>query len=231
MVRKQYLTDPYRSECEATVVEIRDGRMLLSDTIFFPEGGGQVGDTGLAGEVPILDTQKFGGKPFVRDDFPEMIMVEGEIAHFFQPGPTAPGVGDELLLRLDWDRRYKIMQRHSAAHLAFWYATDARPDLYVKGCRIDDNSARFDFIADERLDPDAVAEWEALSNDAVADDLEITNEPVDNQAEALMWYCSDMRMPCGGTHVRSTGEIGRISLRRKRQGNRLERLYITLDEG
>ncbi|MGH3992069.1 MAG: hypothetical protein ACRDSN_06335, partial [Pseudonocardiaceae bacterium] len=114
-------------------------------------------------------------------------------------------------------------------HLAFWYATQARPDLYVKGCRIDDNAARFDFIADERLDPLAVAEWEALSNEAVASDLEIANRPVDNQPEALIWYCSDMRMPCGGTHVRSTGEIGRITLRRKRQGNRLERLYITLD--
>jgi alanyl-tRNA synthetase len=230
MVRKHYLTDPYRTECEATVTEVRDGRLLLSDTIFFPEGGGQVGDTGTAGGVRILDTQKFGGKPFVRDDFPEMIMVEGEIGHHFSAdgSPELPKAGDVVELRLDWDRRYKIMQRHSAAHLAFWYATQARPDLYVKGCRIDDNSARFDFIADERLDPEAVAEWEALSNDAVGADLEISNEPVDNQAEALMWYCSDMRMPCGGTHVRSTGEIGAISLRRKRQGNRLERLYITL---
>ena len=228
MVRKQYLADPYRAECEATVTEVGDGRMLLSDTVFFPEGGGQVGDTGFAGDLPVLDTQKFGGKPFVRDDFPEMIMVEGEIAHFFSPGSVTPRVGQRLHLRLDWDRRYKIMQRHSAAHLAFWYATQARPDLYVKGCRIDDNAARFDFIADSRLDPPAVEEWEALSNEAVARDLEIANRPVDDQPEALIWYCSDMRMPCGGTHVRSTGEIGPISLRRKRQGNRLERLYITL---
>lgn len=228
MVHKHYLADPYRAECEAKVTEVGNGRLLLSDTVFFPEGGGQVGDTGLAGDVRILDTQKFGGKPFVRDDFPEMIMVEGEIGHFFDASSGAPKAGDELVLRLDWDRRYKIMQRHSAAHLAFWYATQARPDLYVKGCRIDDNSARFDFIADDRLDPDAVAEWEALSNEAVGADLEIANQPVDDQPEALIWYCSDMRMPCGGTHVRSTGEIGTISLRRKRQGNRLERLYITL---
>lgn len=228
VVEKLFLDDPYLAECEAKVTEVRGDRMLLSRTVFFPEGGGQVGDIGQVGETAVVDTQKTGGLPFAREDFP-MIMVGGEIAHLIGPDAPRPKVGDDVLIRIDWTRRHNIMKHHSAAHLAYWYATQARPDLYVMGCRIDDTTARFDFHARTRLDAEAVEEWAALSNEAISADLEIQNAPMDGQSEALMWYCGDMRMPCGGTHVRSTAEIGPIKLRRKRQGNNLERLYITVE--
>lgn len=201
---------------------------MLSRTVFFPEGGGQLGDTGVIGDSGVVDTKKSRGLPFARDDFP-MIMVGGQVAHLLGEDAEPPKVGQEVRIRIDWPRRFNIMQHHSAAHLAYWYATQARPDLYTQGCRISDTAARFDFRADGPLDAEAVEEWEALSNDAIARDLEIENAPVDGEPEALMWYSGDMRMPCGGTHVRSTSEIGRIRLRRKRHGTKLERLYITVD--
>jgi alanyl-tRNA synthetase len=61
-------------------------------------------------------------------------------------------------------------------------------------------------------------------------DLEIRTVPLAGEQEARVWHSGDMVIPCGGTHVRSTGEIGRVKLRRKRQGNNLERLYITIVE-
>jgi alanyl-tRNA synthetase len=227
MVEKLYLTQPYLAECDAVVTDIADGRAFLSRTIFFPEGGGQVGDTGTVADRRITDTQKVGGLPFAADDFP-MIMVGGEVAHYLGQEGSALRPGQEVRLTIDWARRYRIMRYHSAAHLAYWFATQARPDLYVKGCRIDESSARFDFRTDRRLESAALVEWEGLSNDAVAKDLEIANAPVESQPEALMWYCADMRMPCGGTHVRSTAEVGPLRLQRKRQGSNLERLYIYL---
>jgi alanyl-tRNA synthetase len=229
MVEKRYLADPYLKEAVAAVTEVRDGFALLSSTVFFPEGGGQLGDTGWIGDTRVVDTQKQGGNPFFHPEFPDVIQLGGEIAHLLDPEGDRPVPGTEVLVKLDWDRRYAIMRYHSAAHLAYWYATQARPDLYVKGCRIGDTGARFDFFTRKRLDLAEVEDWQGLANNAVADDLEIVNSPVDGNPEALMWYCGDMRMPCGGTHVRSTVEIGSVRLKRKRAGDNLERLYIVLD--
>jgi alanyl-tRNA synthetase len=229
-VERLYLADPYLAQCEARVVEVRGNTVMLSRTVFFPEGGGQLGDTGVIGESGVVDTQKVRGMPFARDNFP-MIMVGGQIVHKLGEGAEPPKAGEDVQISIDWPRRYNIMKHHSAAHLAFWYATQARPDLYTQGCRISDTTARFDFYTKTPLDASAVKDWEGLSNEAVSQDLEIANAPVDGEPEALMWYCGDMRMPCGGTHVRSTAEIGAIHLRRKRQGGNLERLYITVDIG
>lgn len=229
MVVKEYLADPYRSECEAKVVDVRDGRVFLSNTVFFPEGGGQIGDIGTIGDSVVCDARKTGGLPFSVADFP-MIMVGGDVAHVLDPDARPPSIGADVPVRIDWQRRYRIMRHHSAAHLAYWFAMRARPDLYVKGCRIDDSSARFDFVTANRLDGAALVEWQESSNQLVSADVEISNAAVGGEPEALMWYCGQMQIPCGGTHVRSTAEIGQLRLRRKRQGNNLERLYISLTE-
>lgn len=228
LVHKLYLDDPYRSECEATVSDVRGGRVFLSHTVFYPEGGGQIGDTGWIGDSRIVDAQKVGGRLFAHPDFPDTIMVDGEIAHRLAEDTPVPKPGDEVLVRVDWSLRYRRMRHHSAAHLGFWFATTARPDLYTKGARIDEHTARFDFFTSDRLDPDQVAEWEAKANEIIKQDLEIRTTPVPGETEARVWRSGDMVIPCGGTHVRSTAEIGAVRMRRKRQGNRLERLYITI---
>lgn len=230
MVRKIYFEDPYCRECRATVQDVRGDRVLLSETVFYPEGGGQVGDVGWVGESRIVDTQKTGGRIFAHPDFPDTIMINGDVAHVLETDTPRPSPGDDVVVRVDWERRYRAMRHHSAAHLGFWFATTARPDLYTKGARIDANSARFDFHTDERLDPEAVAEWEARANEMIDRDLPIDTVPVDGEFEARLWRSGDMVIPCGGTHVKTTGEIGSVKLRRKRQGNRLERLYITITE-
>lgn len=227
---KLYIDEPYRPECEATVVAVRSDQIFLSDTVFYPEGGGQVGDTGWIGESRIIDTQKTGGRPFAHPDFPDMIMINGDVAHRLAEDSMPPAVGSTLTARVDWERRMRNMRNHSAAHLGFWFATTARPDLYTKGARIDENTARFDFSTKDRLTAEEVAEWEERANEMVAKDLEIRTVPVDGEHEARIWRAGDMMIPCGGTHVRSTGEIGRLQLRRKRQGKQLERLYITIVE-
>jgi alanyl-tRNA synthetase len=230
LVAKHYIDDPYRRECAATVTEIRGNQVFLSDTVFYPEGGGQVGDTGLIGQSRVIDTQKLGGRPFTHPSFPDLIMINGEVGHALAEDTEPPAAGTEVKVLIDWERRLLNMRHHSAAHLGFWFATTARPDLYTKGARIDEKAARFDFHTRSRLGADEVAEWEGRANDIIAKDLEIRTVPVEGEHEARVWYSGDMMIPCGGTHVRSTGEIGRVKLRRKRQGNSLERLYITIVE-
>ncbi|MFX0592765.1 hypothetical protein [Melissospora conviva] len=228
MTTKLYIDDPYRRDCSATVSGIRGDKVFLSETVFYPEGGGQVGDTGRIGSACVVDTQKVGGRPFAHPSFPDLIMIDGEVGHVLAAGAEPPAVGTEVEVSIDWERRLRNMRHHSAAHLGFWFATTARPDLYTKGARIDGETARFDFHTPERLTTEEVAEWEERANDIIARDLEIRTVPVEGEHEARVWHSGDMVIPCGGTHVRSTGEIGRIKLRRKRQGSALERLYITV---
>lgn len=228
LVTKHYITDPYRVECEATVTAVMGNRVLLSDTVFYPEGGGQVGDTGWIGDSRVMDTRKTGGQLFAHPEFPDTIMINGEVAHILAEGTAPPSTDSHLPVKIDWPRRLRNMRHHSAAHLGFWFATTARPDLYVKGARIDGENARFDFYTRDRLSPEAVVEWEERANEIIQRDLEIWTAPVNGENEARIWHCGEMTIPCGGTHVRSTGEIGRIKLRRKRQGTNLERLYITI---
>ncbi|MGX7827230.1 hypothetical protein ACTG9Q_19290 [Actinokineospora sp. 24-640] len=230
MVAKLYIDEPYRRECAARVTGVRGNQVFLSETVFYPEGGGQVGDTGWVGESRIADTQKVGGRPFAHDDFPDMIMIDGDVGHLLAEDTAPPEVGAEVDVRVDWERRMANMRHHSAAHLGFWFATTARPDLYTKGARIDGKTARFDFHTRERITAEEVAEWEQKANEMIAKDLEIRTVPVAGEHEARIWHSGDMTIPCGGTHVRSTGEIGQVKLRRKRQGNSLERLYITILE-
>lgn len=230
MVTKLYIDEPYRRECTARVTDVRGNEVFLSDTVFYPEGGGQIGDTGWIGDSRVLDAQKVGGRPFGHADFPDLIMIGGEVAHTLAEDTPRPVVGAEVEVRVDWDERYRNMRHHSAAHLGFWFATTARPDLYTKGARIDGKTARFDFHTTTKITTEEVEEWEHLANEAIKKDLEIRTVGVDGQHEARIWRSGDMMIPCGGTHVRSTGEIGEVRLRRKSHGKSLQRLYITIVE-
>ena len=225
---KLYLKDPYRRECEATVVGVTEGFVLLDRTVFFPEGGGQVGDLGTIGGVPVLDTLKHGGHVFVRPDFP-LVTVGSDVKHVTAP-PAELSVGETVVATIDWERRYRIMRLHSAAHFAYHYAFEVFGEMRVKGCRIDPETARFDFATSITLDADRLREVQERANAAIASGEEMQSSVHPDESEALTWSFRDIRIPCGGTHVRSTAEIGSVRLRRKRQGKGLERLYITIPE-
>ncbi|NUT51145.1 MAG: alanyl-tRNA editing protein [Saccharothrix sp.] len=230
MVAKIYIDDPYRRECVARVTRLRDNGVFLSHTVFYPEGGGQIGDTGWIGDSRVVDTQKFGGRPFGHPDFPDLIMIDGEVEHRLADDAPRPEVGAEVEVRIDWEERYRNMRHHAAAHLGFWFAGALRSDLYTRGVRIDGHTARFDFAIAKRFTTEEVAEMEYLANEVIKKDLEIRTEGVNGEREARLWYSGDMVIPCGGTHPRSTGEIGQVKMRRKSHGKTVERLYITTVE-
>ncbi|HQR46407.1 MAG TPA: hypothetical protein PK598_10390 [Thermoanaerobaculia bacterium] len=100
--------EPYRTECGTEILSVgeADGRpfAVLSDTILYPEGGGQPADRGFLNGAPVLDVQRRGG----------------EIRHLLER-PVAPG---PATLRLDWDRRFDHMQQHTGQHLLTAVAQD-----------------------------------------------------------------------------------------------------------
>ncbi|MDZ3952348.1 alanyl-tRNA editing protein [Bacillus thuringiensis] len=231
MVQKLYLQNPYLQECSATITRIEGNKIYLNQTVFYPEGGGQLGDEGWIDGYEVIDTQKTGGELFYHSDFP-IIKVGTEVVHFLKEPTEELREGMEVKAKINWERRHTLMKMHSAAHLVYYFTFKIFGEMYVKGCHIAEDRARFDFYSpDNRLDRKRLDEVEKYANEIVRNNMLIENIPLQEQPEAINWICGDMSIPCGGTHVRQTGDIGKISVKRNSRGKNVERIYLYIGEG
>jgi len=217
--------DPYLASCEATVVAAHENAVELDRTVFYPMAGGQAGDTGRIGACRVVDTRKSGES----------------VLHFLEPGATL-SPGDRLPIEIDWDRRHRLMRLHTALHVLC--AVVKAP---VTGGRIGDDKAHLDFdIEMEKLAKDAI---EARLNDLIFSALEtrvrwISDAELDARPELVRTMSVApprgegrvrlIEIPgvdlqaCGGTHVKNTSEIGRLTVARIRsEGKRNKRVTLT----
>jgi misacylated tRNA(Ala) deacylase len=226
--------DAYRKTGEARVVAVHEHGIELDRTIFYPLGGGQMGDTGVliraSGErIAIADTRK-------GDD-------AGSVLHVPAPGMTQPTPGETLSLEIDWPRRYALMRLHTALHVMSCVVVAP-----VTGGNIGPEKARLDFDIDMSLLDAARIEQE--TNALVARGVEtetvwITDEELDARPELVKTMsvqpprgAGRVRLlkipgidlqPCGGTHVRNIAEIGAIRvLKIRSEGKRNRRVEIAL---
>lgn len=233
MTEELFREDSYIKECEALVVGATDGAVILDRTVFYPHGGGQPGDTGTmtwAGEqVSILDT-RYG------DD--------GSILHVVQEGAAIPSIGSEVRVALDWERRYRHMRMHTAMHLL-----GSVLKYGVTGGNISADKSRLDFDMEDTVDKDAVGTaLQALvaANHSVSCRW-ITEAELDAKPELVRTMSVQpprgrgrIRLleiegvdlqPCGGTHLRTTVEVGQIRIGKvEKKGKRNRRVNIHLDD-
>jgi alanyl-tRNA synthetase len=208
MTERLYYTDCYLREFEARVVErSADGRRVYLDrTAFYPTSGGQLFDTGMLGGVRVID-----------------VIDEGErVAHV-----TESPIGDAgtAAARLDWPRRFDFMQQHTGQHLLSAVFVELF-GLETVSVHMGEESSTLDLNA-ASLEADTVrrAEWRA--NELVCENRPVTIAFVEAaESEGLrkastregtlrVVAIQDLdRSACGGTHVRSTGEIGSIGIRK-----------------
>lgn len=208
-----YHEDPYLREFEATVLSIDGNDVALDRTTFYPEGGGQVGDTGVIGGVRVADTQ-------IRD---------GRVVHILEESPCF-GVGDSVKCRIDWERRYRIMKLHSAAHIMEHFLWQRLGKMERLGSRVDEKKDRADYAYEGRLPADDLRQVEEAANRFLAEGHEIRIRLDPSRPGIRIWSCDPIEMPCGGTHVRNTREIGAIRLRRRNPGRGVERVETALAE-
>jgi misacylated tRNA(Ala) deacylase len=205
--------DAYLQQCEARVISVVDGGLVLDRTVFYPLGGGQPGDTGTLllpddRTLAITGTRKGDG---------------GHIVHEFAPDATAPDPGTPVTVRLDWDRRHAHMRMHTALHLL-----GAVLQFPVTGGSIGAARSRLDFDMQDTVDKDAVtAALNALIEaDHAVTTRWITDADLAAQPELirtlsvkppsgagrvrLLEIAGVDLQPCGGTHVQRTGEIGPV---------------------
>jgi misacylated tRNA(Ala) deacylase len=216
--------DPYLRACEATIVSVHEGAVELDRTVFYPLGGGQAGDTGKLGGWRVIDTRKGADT----------------VLHILEPG-AAPQPGMKVEIEIDWERRYRLMRYHTALHLL---GSIVRAP--VTGGRINDDKAHLDFdIEMEKLSKDEIEQrLNALSTTSVDTKIMwITDAELDARPDLVRTMSVApprgegrvrlLEIPgvdlqaCGGTHVKNTAEVGKLSVARIRsEGKRNKRVTL-----
>ena len=183
----------------------RGFEVILDQTAFYPEGGGQAADTGTLGAVRVLDVRERGGA----------------IVHLCD-GPVT--VGQTLEGTIDYNLRFDRMQQHSGEHIVSGLI-NRRWGFHNTGFHMGTESTTIDF--DGVIPAEALPELERLANEAVWQDLEVNcSVPAPEvlptipyrSKRVLPWPVRIVEIPgydicaCCGTHVARTGEIGIIKL-------------------
>ena len=208
MTSRLYYADSYLTEFTARPVSIDGTRVYLDRTAFYPTSGGQRHDLGALGGVQIVD----------------VVDEEARVAHVLASAPTF-AANDEIIGTLDWPRRFDSMQQHTGQHLlsaifedAFGYKTES--------VHFGDESATLD-LDTEMVPAERLIEAERCANQAVLDHHAVTvvfenaataaglRKPSERDGEIRVVSIDGLdRSACGGTHVRSTAEIGPVLVRR-----------------
>ncbi len=247
-----FRTDPYLQQAAAIVTASGADGIRLDRTIFYPLGGGQPGDSGMlrwtGGELPVIDARKYKAEA-VRlppDQVPGTARQDGEdVLHIPQPGAVLPAPGTPVELSLDWPRRYAHMRMHTCLHLL----SALLPGIAVTGGQVGAEKSRLDFdLPAGQLDKDELAEALnrlILEDHAVAERW-ISDEEMAAQPELVRTMSvkppvgyGQVRLlaigngvdlqPCGGTHVRRTGEIGPVTVAKiENKGKQNRRIVIAL---
>ena len=216
-----YYENPYLTNLQAKVLWVWNNYLILDKTIFYPEGGGQLSDTGY----------------IIKDDMAirinKVLSIDGNIVHIADE--TLSGklkVGDLVTCRIDWDRRYSLMRHHTATHILIsairrvlgghvWQAgAEKRPD-----------QARLDITHYKVPSKEEIAKIEFLANEVISRGVDVKVDYLERgEAERKFGpqiyqggvvpgkYVRIVRVgdwdveACGGTHVKNTSEISILKI-------------------
>jgi misacylated tRNA(Ala) deacylase len=234
MTKALYLTDSYLRESSAIVVDVKDGKyVILDQTIFYPKGGGQPYDTGKIEKNGETYSVVFVGK------------FSSEISHEVDRVGLQPG--DKVRCILNWERRYKLMRSHTAAHVLTALINKGTGAL-ITGNQLEEEHVRFDFSL-EKFDKTLLEEYLAKANELFLSDIEVKwyelpreealkipgvvkmaeAFPPDLPVLRIVEIVGIDRQADGGTHVRNLNEIGRVELlKTENKGKNNRRIYFKL---
>lgn len=236
MTELLFRADAYLPHCPATITAVDERGFQTDATVFYPTGGGQPGDTG---RFLLPDGQEVQIVEAVKGDGPAgVIHKAGNGSALLKPGLQGR-------LEIDWDRRYRLMQMHTALHLL-----SALVPFPVTGGQVSDGKGRLDFdMADSIPDKETLTEklnqliqgghavvsrWITDEELLASPDLVKTMavKPPMGHGRVRLIEVQGLDRPldlqaCGGTHVQNTGEISRIAVRKiENKGRQNRRVNI-----
>jgi len=197
-------------ECYAKVAAIEGNKVWLDKTVFFAFSGGQASDKGTINGINVLEAVK-------QDD---------EIYYVLEKEPDFK-VGDNVKVEIDWNYRHKIMRLHSAAHIVYYFFIEKAGEQKVIGSNISIDKARLDFAYNESISL-LLPEIQEKTMEVINKGIYIKTFEDEKDLSKRLWQCGKWLMPCGGTHVRNTKEIGQIKLKRNNIGAGKERIEVSL---
>ena len=209
-MEKTFWADPYQRSLQTTITAIAGPRVLCAATIAFSFSGGQESDRTTIAGLEVSTSE-----------------IDGTDIWYTLPPDHGLQVGQTVSMVIDWPRRYRLMRLHFAAELVLELITRQYPWEKV-GAHIAENKARIDFQCDQNISsifPEILDAYTAI----IAADLPIETGFSDLSTQRRYWKITGFaQVPCGGTHVRSTAEVGAITLKRARPGRGIERIEILL---
>ncbi|MCF7872463.1 alanyl-tRNA editing protein [Candidatus Woesearchaeota archaeon] len=236
MKNPKYMYDSYLKEFETTVKKANSKFIVLEDTIIYPTSGGQPHDTATlmrenGDEFKVVFSGKFNGE------------LSNEIDR------EGLKEDDKVKIILDWDRRYKHMRYHTAAHIISGILHKQAGAL-ITGNQISEEKLRIDFNLDN-FDREELQKYIDFANEEIKKDIEVKAyfKPKEeamklpgliklaNAAPPDLDILRIVEIPgvdlCadGGTHVRSTKEVGRVELVKvENKGKNNRRMYVKIPE-
>lgn len=209
-VIKTFWDDPYLTELDAIVTSVDGDYVTLDKTIAFAFSGGQESDNGTIGGYEIVRAEKQG----------KQIL--------YQLHEHALAVGNSVPIRIDWDRRYKLMRLHFAAEVVLELITQKFNNPEKIGANISEEKARVDFYWEGNISQTFSFLQDEIHR-LVESDRPIKSTFSDLENEVRYWEIDHFaKVPCGGTHLKQTREIGELLLKRNNIGKGKERIEIYL---
>jgi len=234
MTEKIFYQDSYQKTLSSKVVDVIDNGVVLESTIFYPLGGGQPGDTGklvTGGNAYTVTDTRFGEDRI-------------SIVHFLDSDDLSQiKPGDSVELELDWQRRHRHMRMHTSMHLMCHLIpaqatggsigeTESRIDFDLQGIQVDkeDLTQRINALIqqDIPLTIGSITEAELDSNPGLVRTMSVQPPRGQGTVRTINIENTDFQ-PCGGTHVKSTGEIGEVVITKlKNKGKQNKRISLAL---
>ena len=212
-MRKVFWDDPYQTALQAVVVTVKENEILFDATIIFSFCGGQESDRATINGMPVLSSR-----------------MDGLLIWYTLPAGHGLHKGDEVVMTIEWERRLRLMRLHFAAELVLELMTRLMPAAHKVGAHIAESKARIDFKSDQNVSA-VLAQILEEYNRIITANLPIIKEYSDVATQRRYWKIEGFaQVPCGGTHVRTTGEVGFVTLKRERPGKGVERIEIRLKE-
>jgi alanyl-tRNA synthetase len=213
MTKKIFWKNPYLTELETTIQTVNNNQITVKETIFYAFSGGQESDHGTIGGYQVLEAKK---------EDKEIIYTLDE-NHGLQ-------VGDVVKMMINWERRYKLMRLHFAAEVVLELVCQRFPDVIKVGAHIAQDKSRIDFEWNQNISS-FISDLQQEAQAIVDANQEIISAFSDEPNERRYWKIKEFsQVPCGGTHIKRTGEIGNIRLKRVNPGKGRERIEIYVSE-
>lgn len=216
---KRFRAEPYLKQATALVTDLDGAWVKLDHPILFAFSGGQQSDRGTLAGHDILDSEA---------------LDDGTIRYRLPDDHGLAG-GQEVTQEIDWELRFQIMRVHTATHMAYAAMSEQMGAAHeLIGSNVHAGKGRIDWALDEAVSPIVQAAGERVQ--ALVDaDLEVKRFADSDDPDRWVWQLEGddldpvyWRMPCGGTHVARTSEVGTVKLKRKNIGKGKERVEVSL---